>query len=186
MEENRRSGTNRRTKSMKVGKEKRSVVDRRVTCRDSTQIIEYMKKIPTFSGLTGEQYQSILQICSKRLIPANHYLCREGEKSNAIYILLKGQLKVETKSGTLLAYITTLGMVGEMGVFTDTFRSASVIATDDSMVIRISKIELFSLFENNSLLGNRILLNVIKDLAGKLKEENEVIEELRKRRSKIL
>ena len=76
-------------------------------------------------------------------------------------------------------------MVGEMGVFTDTPRSASVVAIDDSVVLRISKKELYELFKKYSGLGNRILLNVIKDIANKLNEDNEVIEDLRKRRSMI-
>jgi len=185
MEEVRRSGADRRKRIIRVEVERRSGVDRRAVNRDSRKIIEYMKKIPIFNGLEDSDYKSILHICSKRLIPADHYLCRAGDESHALYILIRGKLRVETGSGTLLAYIDTLGLVGEMGVFTDTPRSASVLAVDDSMVIRISKVELFELFKNNCPLGSRIFLNVIRDLALKLREDNEVIEELRKRRSGI-
>ena len=185
-DEFRRSGADRREKFVDVDDERRGSFDRRMVQRDSNQIIEYMKKIPIFRGLSAEQYKSVLHICSKKLIPAEYYLCREGDKSSELFILLKGQLEVVTKSGAVLAYISSLGLIGEMGVFTDTVRSASVIATDDTMVIRISKKELFELFNTNNALGNRIMLNVIKDLAAKLREDNDIIEELRKRRSKIL
>jgi len=128
----------------------------------------------------------VLNICSKRIIPIDDFLVKDGDEAAELFILMKGQLNVVAKSGALLAYITTLGLVGEMGVFTGTPRSASVIAMDDSVVIRISKRELFHLFTLDYALGNRMLLNVISDLANKLQEDNIVIEELRKRRNRIL
>lgn len=186
METFRRSGVDRRQQSINVDQERRSGEDRRAAHRDSGQIVDCMKKIPIFNGLTDEQYQKVLNICSKKLIPVNQYLMRVGDSSHELFILMKGRLEVQSKSQSLLARITTLGLVGEMGVFTDTPRSVSVVATDDCVVLRISKRELFDLFNGNCALANRILLNVIKDLAVKLHEENEVIEKMSKRRSQIL
>ena len=78
-------------------------------------------------------------------------------------------------------------LVGEIGVFTDTRRSATVVAVSDSTVIKIGKKDLIMLFENDSVLGNCLLLNVIQDLANKLLEDNEIIEDLRnKKRTRIL
>ena len=186
MEETRRSGADRRGTPESVDIDHRSGEERRAARRDSKYIIECMKKIPIFGGLTGEQYRRMLNICSKKLIPINDYLVRNGDDAVELFILMKGQLKVVSKTGALLAHITTLGLVGEMGVFTATPRSASVIATDDCVVLRITKKELFELFSRDYALGNRILLNVVNDLALKLQEDNVVIEDLRKRRSRIL
>ncbi len=186
MEEFRRSGADRRKHAVTVDQERRNGEDRRAAHRDSGQIVDCMKKIPIFNGLTDEQYQKVLNICSKKLIPVNQYLIRVGDSSHELFILMKGRLEVQSKSRSLIAHITTLGLVGEMGVFIDTPRTASVVATEDCVVLRISKRELFDLFNGNCALGNRILLNVVKDLAIKLHEENAVIEEMRKRRSQIL
>ncbi len=183
----RRSGCDRRRDRIQIGNdEDRRYEDRRALLREPAQIIETMKKIPMFMGLADEHYEKILSICSKKLIPGDQYLCRGGEPSNALYILAKGQLEVMTKNGVFLAYITMFGSVGEMGVFTDTPRSASVVATEDCVVLSVHKAELFRLFESDCALGNRVLLNVVKDLANKIQEDNEIIDELRKRRSSIL
>ena len=160
----RRTGIKRRKKQVDIENDRRNGKDRRAAVKDAEQIIDYMKRIPIFDGLTNEQYAEILNLCSKKVIPADHYLCREGDESNELYILLKGQLKVMSRNGVLLAFIDTLGLVGEMGVFTDTPRSASVAATDNCIVIRINKDELFELFDNNCPLGNRIFLNVINPI----------------------
>ncbi|MFC1694028.1 cyclic nucleotide-binding domain-containing protein, partial [Candidatus Latescibacterota bacterium] len=116
-----------------------------------------------------------------------NFICREGENSIDLYILLKGKLKVTIRGTTLLNYITPVGLVGEIGVFTDVQRSATVAATSDSTVIKINKVELLKLIESDSKLGSRLFLNVISDLANKLQEDNETIENLRnKKRTRIL
>lgn len=178
----RRTGIDRRNKQTDIKTNKRSNTERRTVIKDSKRIIDYMKKIPLFDGLTYDEYTKILNICTKKIIPQEHFLCNEGDESDELFILLKGQLKVTFHGGTLLAYITPLGLVGEMGVFTDTKRSASVIATNESTVLRMSKNELFEVFRNNCALGNRIFLNVINDCAKKLHEDNEIVDEMRKKR----
>lgn len=185
--ESRRSGINRRQRLDVVDLDRRKKVDRRDVINDSDRIIGFMKKIPIFKGLTNEQYREILNICSKKVFPKDHFICQEGDDSNELFILLKGKLKVVLQGGTMLATISPLNLVGEIGVFADTKRSASVVAATDSTVINISKKELSILFKNDCVLSYYILINVIRDLARKIKEDNEIIEELRnKKRTRIL
>ena len=110
--------------------------------------------------------------------PKGHFICQEGEESNELFIFINGQLKV-VKEDAFLAYISPFGLVGEIGVFTGKRRSASVVNTTESKVIKISKIELFQLLKYDHDLNNCILLNVISDLANKLQKDNELIENLR-------
>jgi len=181
-----RSGSDRRKEQGASEEHDRSGEERRALMRNPEKIVEIMKKIPMFGGLKDEQYYKILNICSKKLVPGDQYLCNAGEPSDALYILAKGQLEVMTRNGAFLAYIIMFGSVGEMGVFTETPRSASVKATEDCVVLTVQKTELFRLFETDYVLGNQVLLNVVRDLAGKIQEDNDVIEELRKRRSRII
>ena len=183
----RRSGLERRERHVEVLSDNREEPERRAVVSDSARIIESMKKIPVFKGLTYEQYKKILNICSKQVIPKDHHICRKGDESTDLFLLTKGQLKVMLQANMLLTYITPLGLVGEIGVFTGSKRTASVLAYIDSTVIKINKTELFTLFRNDCELGNRILLNVVADLANKLQEDNDLIEELRnKKRTRIL
>lgn len=186
-EETNRSGINRRKGPKKVSVDKRKGEERRAVLKDPDRIIGFMKKIPLFKGFTNEQYIKILNICSQKIFPVDHYICREGEVSDSSFILLKGKLKVTIKGSTLLNYITPPGLVGEIGVFTGVERSASVLAISESTVIKIHKKELYELLKNNAGLSNCLLLNVIQDIANKLQEDNETIEELRnKKRTRIL
>ena len=101
----------------------------------------------------------IIQIgCEKSTI-----ICKEGEDSNELFILLKGRLRVTIGQGTLLTYIEPMTLVGEIGVFTDKKRTATVMAYEKSTLMKISKADLFRLFNSNCSMSVRVLINVIAE-----------------------
>ena len=182
----RRQGMDRRISMIKKKHEHRNK-DRRALVNNPNRTIESMKKIPIFQGLYDDDYKKLILICSKKMIPKDEILCKKGEESLELFILLKGQLKVMLSTSSFLTYISPIGLVGEIGLFTGADRTATVVTSTDCTVIRIYKKELFELFKKNTALSSRILMNVIGDLANKLHEDNDLIEELRtKKRTKIL
>ncbi len=174
-----RTGFDRRKKSKEQPTEKRSGEDRRKLFYDPFKVIGILEKIPIFKGLSIDQFKRIIHICSNRSLTVNEVLCRAEDESYEMFILIKGLLKVVFSNGKELSRISPIGIVGEMGVFTNERRSASVVAASECIILSINKIELFCLFRSDSDLGIRILMNVIKDMAHKMKNNNIIIEELR-------
>ncbi len=97
-----------------------------------------------------------------------------------MYILLTGLLQVTLSDGKELSRIRPINIFGEMGVFTGERRSANVSAMNDSIVLIIHKPNLFKLFREESEIGIRVLLNIIDDMAKKLRKNNDIIEALKK------
>lgn len=185
--EARRSGMDRREQQQQDVSEKRNDPDQRELIKDPDKIIKLMKKIPIFHGLDDEDYKKIIRICSKKIIKKDEVICKRGDEPDELFILLKGQLRVMLSTSVFLTYITPIGLVGEIGIFTGAQRTATVYASLQSTVIRIHKQEFFELFRYDCPLSTRILLNVISDLAKKLQEDNEIIEDLRtKKQTRIL
>ena len=181
-EKARRSGTDHRTQQNKNVSEKRNDPDQKELIKDPDKIIKLMKKIPIFYGLEDEDYEKIIRICSKKIFHQDEVICKRGDEPNELFILLKGQLRVMLSPSVFLTHIIPIGLVGEIGIFTGAQRTATVYASLESTIIRIHKKELIELFKNDCILCNRILMNVISDLANKLQEENDLIEELRTRK----
>lgn len=179
--ETRRKGIDRRMEQIPVDEDNRKSNDRRAIVSESDRILEFLQKIPIFKGFTNEQSHEILNICKQKKFQKDQYICEKGDKSEELFILLKGQLRI-VRSNITLTHVLSLGLVGEIGIFTGSRRSASVLANEDSTVIVIHKNEIFELLKNDCVLSNRLLLNVIRDLANKLYEDNEVIEGLRNKK----
>jgi CRP-like cAMP-binding protein len=184
--ETRRSGLDRREYETTPESNMRKTEDRRVANRDADNIVEFLKNIPLFRGLSDDQYRRLLNICTLRTIKKESFLCHEGDGADELFVLVKGKFKVLISGSILVNFISPMGLVGEIGVFTNVKRSASVLAHTDCTVLRLHKNEVFALMKNDYTLSQTLLLNVIRDLAGKLVEENQIIEELRNRKSTMV
>lgn len=147
--------------------------------------IGILQKIPVFNGITIPQFHSLLVICEHRTYSENEILCLADEESNEVFILISGQIKIAFPDGQLITTINPVGFIGEMGLFTGKPRSADVIATRESIALVITKTNLMNLFSQDPELGKTVLLNVIGDLADKLRKDNVLIEKLKDTRRSL-
>lgn len=84
-------------------------------------------------------------------IPAGHYLFRDGDPSDAMYVIKGGKLavtKAKNNSEIILAELGPGAMVGEMAFFDGKPRSASVKAIKDAEVICLPFKALHAQFQN--------------------------------------
>lgn len=84
-------------------------------------------------------------------IPAGHYLFRDGDPSDAMYVIKGGKLAVTKSKNTSEIVLAELGpgaMVGEMAFFDGRPRSASVKAVKDTEVICLPFKSLHAQFQN--------------------------------------
>lgn len=157
-----------------IQKERRSILS------EQTMYVGIIEKVPIFSGLTLEQFKKILHICSREIYTVDKAVIQCNDESCQMFILIKGMLKVVFPNGKELSRISPVEIVGEMGVFTGERRSASVVAMEESTLLSIHKNELLELFRSEGDLGIHILMNVIREIAHKLRKNNSVIEDLKK------
>jgi CRP/FNR family cyclic AMP-dependent transcriptional regulator len=72
-------------------------------------------------------------------------LCKEGDKNTDMYIIHSGELLVCVRKGTQvtpLAYLPKGEYIGELSFFDGESRSADIIATEESKIIRIPNTDL--------------------------------------------
>ena len=148
------------------------------------QIVTHLMGIPFFDRLSEAEVEKIFSICSGVKYQPDQVIYKFGTPSDGMFILLDGQLVARTKTGMDIAYISPVGLVGEMGVITDEPRSADVIGISDSMGLQITKDDLINLFVEDADICRKILLNLVKNLSNKLYDTNGEIEKLREEQMK--
>lgn len=179
MEENRRSGVDRRFQaiSYKVECDRRSSNERRKQLVMTEKTKEHLMRMLIFDGMTIQDIKKIFAICAKKEIPAKTKIYEIGEKSEDMLILVKGKIMILSGGGVELQIFEPFDVVGEMGIFTDSERSATVIAVTDCAVLIINKVELFRILCTHAQLKDKFMVNVIKVIAEKLRRQNVIIEE---------
>jgi len=104
-------------------------------------------------------------------------LFQEGEKSNGMFLVRKGKLQVFVIKGSKevnLAVIGEGGMIGEMALFDQKPRSASVRAQEDSEVSHITNDD----FENLLKQIPKWLVALMTTLSGRLRSTNERLQNI--------
>ncbi|MFC1512151.1 Crp/Fnr family transcriptional regulator, partial [Candidatus Latescibacterota bacterium] len=166
-------GMDRRQENPTISQEQRQKPDRRELLVNMEDIIARYSKIPLFKNFTSKQMGKILRICSKKKIPNNYNIYRVGQESKDMYILLKGLIKVLLSDGQVWSKVAPFGAIGETRLFNYEYISGDIIAGTECIVLQITKQELFRIFETDKDLYNKMLLNIIGNLAEKLKNDHD-------------
>ncbi len=147
---------------------------------DKVIIAKILEKFPLFKGLSAYQYQQILSISAIRVFEKSVVVFKESDTSQEMFILISGELQVMYHQKTVLTKIKPISLVGELAFFTGEQGFSSVVASANSTVISIPREELFHLLKRDCGLSFNIFMNVINELATKLRKNDELIDKLKK------
>lgn len=136
-------------------------------------LIKVINKIPMFSNLGEDQARRILQVCEFRQVGDYDYLCKAGERSDEMLVLLSGQLGVFTEENVQIATIGPVSPVGEMGLITGQPRSATVRALDPSNLLVFKKMAFDRLMRSNGKVCIQVYRNVMQTLWDRLLESKK-------------
>ena len=141
------------------------------------KLVQFIQKIPVFSNLSLYKAKIILSLCSKLVLNKGDILCKQGDESTSMFILLKGKLGVRIKNSAPIATIHPVSSIGEMGVFTGEPRTATVEAMEKSNLLYLKKVDIEKLIEKDTYFGISIMRKVIQILSERICEDNVKIRE---------
>jgi len=143
-----------------------------------------LKKIPLFEGLPDEDLLMIAQRVAIRNVPGSEVIVREGDRTDALYVILSGKVKVylgEQGGKELLLDVKGPGQYfGEM-TLDDKARSASVMSLQPSRFAEISGAD----FKAVLLKHPETALHLIRNLIRVTRGLNEMARESGRKREKL-
>ncbi len=100
-----------------------------------------MPKIPLFSMLNPARLLKLIQRVEVREVPPGQAIIREEERSDSLYVIVKGEVRVivEKPHPRSIATLTDGAFFGELGLLTNFARSATVMAEKPTTIIQISR-----------------------------------------------
>ena len=141
-------------------------------------MIEKLKNIALFSGLTDDDLKKISTIASNIYFNKGEVIFHEGDKASGFYMLEKGKVKIfklsfEGKEQILHIYGAG-NAFGEVPVFAGRKFPASAMTLEESEIIYFPREKFVKLISMAPELG----MNFLADLAGRLREFTVQIENL--------
>jgi CRP/FNR family cyclic AMP-dependent transcriptional regulator len=143
-----------------------------------TVSITALRTFPLFAGLDDEVLTSIAQVATMERFPRGQAVVLEGGVADYVYFVLTGSLKVvvsnEDGREVILSILGQGELFGEMGMFGDQARVASVVPVVASDLVMIARNAFRQLLQEHLDIAWRIMCN----LAQRLRNADRKIESL--------
>lgn len=97
-----------------------------------------LRSVPILADIDDEQLDRLSSAVDRHQVPANEWLFRVGDPSDAIYIVDSGRFAAVGADGQVIREMASGDAVGELGVIAGTPRSAGVRALRDGVIWRIA------------------------------------------------
>lgn len=137
-----------------------------------------LRTLQLFQGLPEETIQDLARLATMKSVPRNRAIVRAGERSDYLYFVLTGSLKVissdEEGREVILNILGQGELFGEMGIFNEQPRSASVVSIVPTDLILLAKNDVRTLMQQNFEIAWRMMAN----LADRLRSADRRIESL--------
>jgi CRP/FNR family cyclic AMP-dependent transcriptional regulator len=126
-----------------------------------------LKKVPLFESLSPDDLKELERGMHTQSFAKGSVLVTQGEASNnLLYIVLSGKLKVFMSNAEgreiLLDFLTEGAAFGELSLFDDEPRSATVMTVEDSKIGLFPRAYFFQCLHNNPNIAIELLKTVIK------------------------
>lgn len=127
-------------------------------------------------GLDESEVRKIAAISELCEYANNGEVIREFDPACDVFIIVEGKALVMTGSGDMIARPKVGAIVGEIGLFSNEFRTASVISDGDSKMVKVCGEDLNALFDREPAIGVKVLRNVGRTLCEHLRSSNIQLE----------
>jgi NTE family protein len=97
-----------------------------------------LRSVPILADMDDEQLDQLSSAVDRLHIPANEWLFRVGDPSDAIYMVASGRFAIVGADGQVIREMASGDSIGELGVIAGAPRSAGVRAVRDGVVWRIA------------------------------------------------
>lgn len=140
--------------------------------------LDLLRRVPLFSLLTAAQAEVISEAVIKRRFKRGEPLVEQGQKSNALFILLTGRARVMTSDSrgreVILATLSQGDYLGEMSIIDNEPHSATVRAEVQTDVLMLGRTEFARCLTENASMS----LVVMRGLVKRLRHADRKIESL--------
>ena len=138
--------------------------------------ISAVQAVELFAGLTPEELEVIIQVGQDRLYKKRDVILNRGDQSTEVYVLISGQVEVISELSEDATSFVILGAgqsFGEMALLDAGPRSAAIrCVSEEAEILAFGRDVLLDFWDAHCDVGCKMLFNVARDLAFKLRIRN--------------
>lgn len=138
----------------------------------------FLRHLPLFKDLNEAEFRQLETITQHRLVKRNTLIFKSGDASDSIFILVKGIVKIgnqaEDEREIIKHILYPMAVFGELALAGEQKRQDFAQALEETHVYQILVSDFQRLMECN----NRLMMNVISMIGGRLRRVEDRLEAL--------
>jgi uncharacterized membrane protein len=140
---------------------------------------DLLAQIPLFEGLSDADREALAKRLQERSFKQGETVFAKGEQGNSMYIVLSGSVQIylppaaddKDAQRVVLKDVRTGEYFGELSLFDDKPRSASVDATIDTVLLELTREE----FADHLGRSKSAAMSILSEMANRLRETNALL-----------
>ena len=145
-------------------------------------IVEFLLDVHLFHMLNEGELADFISIAKLQHYQSGTTLFSEGDLGDAFYVIYKGSIQVKRRNPfheqSQIANLIAGTCFGEMAILDDSPRSATIIITEESILLRFSKREFLGLIKSQSVAAYKVIHSMAQQLAQRQRSLNQRIENM--------
>jgi CRP-like cAMP-binding protein len=138
----------------------------------NTQKAEILKKIPVFRELSRKEILEVDELLHERTYQKDEIIFEQGDAGHGIFIIISGKVRVKSTCKLLETVVAELGpgeMFGELSLFDEAQRNATVVAIEPTVAVALFQAEFSSLLTKNKDIGVKVLVEIFRTMSQRLR-----------------
>ena len=145
--------------------------------KSTDNLSAFIYEFPMFEKIRPKELSEIFHIIERVKYDAGQVIFEEGDYGDAFYIVYKGMVDV-FKGGNKIAVIGQNESFGEMAILEDMPRSATIVTSKASVLLRISKKDFEDLISQDHPAAFKLSYEMAKMLASRTRIRSEWLTDL--------
>ena len=145
--------------------------------------ILFLRSVPIFSGVDGNDLQWISEISRMTEIKPGQIIFHENETGDAMYIILEGRIRIVKGQNTTLDILLERDCFGEMAILDEEPRSATAVADGPCRLLAIQREDFQRLLMARPQIAIAMFRSIslrLRDLTRRVEQNPELIQPVKK------
>ena len=146
-----------------------------------------LSNVLVFNGLSRKELREVENIIHRREYQAGEAIFHQGDPGLGMYIIIQGRVQIvnnqDPDNSILYSELGDGDFFGDLALVDEADRSATALASADTRIIAFFRPELKDILTRFPSLGNKILMNLVKVTAQRLRKTNDLLTEAQQQTS---
>jgi diguanylate cyclase (GGDEF)-like protein len=146
---------------------------------EHTKIEAFLKKVGIFSSLSGRERCIIAKLLVSMPFAKGQIIFRQGDSGDDLFIIQEGQvassLLLPNGKQKEIVVFEKCNFFGEMAIFDNAARSATCIAKEDTVCLKLGKKDFFSLMSANPRIAIEVMYKMLNATSQRLRNTSKFL-----------